>query len=177
MELDQVARELGDSDRLSHVEYERVAGFSHDRRLKHQLNGLGNRHEVPGRVEVGDGEWTALGKLLPEQRHNAPAAAEHVPKSDDGVREGALRRRVVYEELTDPLRRTHDARWVHGLVSGDENKAAGTYAQRGVEDIRRSEYVHEHSLLGISLHEGDVLVGRGVEDDVRPNLREQAKDL
>ena len=68
--------------------------------------------------------------------------------------------------LADALGGAHDVGRVHGLVGGNEDKALAAMDHGGVGSLIRSDRVVLDGLTGRILHEGDVLVGRGVIDDL-----------
>ena len=60
---------------LAHVEDEDVVALSHRRGLQHERAGLGDGHEVADDTGVGDGDGTALGYLLLEERDDRAVGA------------------------------------------------------------------------------------------------------
>lgn len=65
--------DVGDPDRLAHLEDERLAGLADRTGLDDQLARLLDRHEVAGDVGVGDGERAAVVDLLRERREDRAA--------------------------------------------------------------------------------------------------------
>ena len=70
--------------------------------------------------------------------------------------------------LAEALRGAHDVRGVHGLVGGDEDKALTAVHHGGIGGLIGAEGVVLDGLTGAVLHEGDMLMGRSVIDDLRP---------
>ena len=71
------------------------------------------------------------------------------------------------DPLTQRLRLPHHRLWVRRLVGRDENETTCTERGRGVGERPGAERVVANGLDRVRLHHGDVLVGRGVEDDTR----------
>ena len=71
------------------------------------------------------------------------------------------------EHLGDALAGAHDARRQDGLVRGDEDEALDAGGDRGVEEGHRPADVDVDRVRRMLLHHRHVLVGGGVEDDVR----------
>jgi len=67
---DHVSGQVDDLDRLAHVQQVYLPALANGGGLEDELGGLGDSHEVPGHVRVGDGHWPAGGDLLSEGRHD-----------------------------------------------------------------------------------------------------------
>ena len=80
-ELGETSGDVGDADRLAHVEDEDLARAADAAGLDEQLDGLVDRHEEPRDVGIGDRD-RATGRDLGLERveHRAPAA-EHVAEA------------------------------------------------------------------------------------------------
>ena len=78
--------------------------------------------------------------------------------------------------LTDALGSAHNVGGVHGLVCGDEDKALTAVHHGGVGRLIRADGVILDGLTGAVLHEGDVLVSRGVIDDLGMVLFKDLED-
>ena len=68
--------------------------------------------------------------------------------------------------LAEALRRAHDVGRVHGLVRGDHDELFHAGFFGNIHDIQGAEDVVAHGLDAVPLHEGNVLVGRGVEHNL-----------
>ena len=74
------------------------------------------------------------------------------------------------DQFGQPFGRAHDAAWRRGLVGRDEHEArAGLLAGR--DDVGRAEHVGADGRAHVAFHHRHVLVGGGVEDDVRGRAR------
>ena len=73
-----------------------------------------------------------------------------------------LRVEGLDHHLTDALACAHDVRGVHGLVRADQDKALTAVHHRGVGGLIRTDGVVLDRFAGAVLHEGDVLMGRRV---------------
>ena len=76
----------------------------------------------------------------------------------------------LHDQLGDPLARTHHARRVDGLVGRDQDEALHPVVAGHLGDDPRADDVVLDRLAGIRLHQRHVLVGGGMEDEVRPVL-------
>ena len=85
-----------------------------------------------------------------------------------------LRVEGLDDHLTDALAGAHDIRGVHGLVGGDQDKALTAVNHGGIGGLIGAEGVVLNRLTGAVLHEGDMLMGRSVINDLRPVI---GKDL
>src|SRR3954465_2306538 len=70
-QADQLAREIVDLHRLTHVEDENLAAASHHRSLHDELRGFWNRHEIALHFRIRDGHRTAARDLLAKSRDDA----------------------------------------------------------------------------------------------------------
>jgi hypothetical protein len=92
---DHVARQLGDPDRLAHVEHEHLAAAGHGAGLEDELGRLGDRHEEAGDLGVGDRDRAAAADLLAEALdHRARAESSTLPKRTMPKRVSPARRRA-----------------------------------------------------------------------------------
>lgn len=63
-QADHLLRQLADIHRLAHVQHEHLAAAREGAGLQHELDGLGDGHEVAHDAPVGDGNRPAVGDLL-----------------------------------------------------------------------------------------------------------------
>ena len=129
-------------------------------------------HEEPRHAGVGDRDRPAGGDLAHEGGDDAAAAAEDVAEAD-GAADGVVGRLRQHDLLAEALRRAHHVDRPHRLVGGDEHEALDARALGGPHDGAGAEDVRRDRLARVVLEEGDVLVGRGVEHDLRPVAVEQ----
>ena len=138
-----------------------------------QLDGLGDRHEVARHALVGDRHRAAALDLAAEDRHDAAGGAEHVAEAHGRVaRLREARGGRVERELGERLGGAHHGRRRDRLVGRDEHEAADAELAGDVRDDARGDRVVAHRLDRVGLHQPDVLVGGGVEDDRRAVLGE-----
>jgi hypothetical protein len=107
--------------------------------------------------------------LAHEGRHDAAAAAEHVAEPHRAPA-AALRGVREDELLAEPLGGAHDVRGIDGLVGRDEDEVRDPGVTRRGDEVPGPEDVGRCGLGGVRLEQRDVLVRRGVEDDLRPLL-------
>ena len=172
----QVFGEVGDFHRFAHVEDEDGAVVLHASCLQNELRGFGDGHEVARHVGVGDGDGAAPADLLFEGGDDASPAAEDIAEADgdEGAPLSCAGRRRADDHLGDALGGAHDGGGVDGLVGGDVDEDFDGVFKRQLSEVRRAEDVVEYCLLGVLLHQRDVLVRGGVEDDLRMEAFEDA---
>ena len=78
--------------------------------------------------------------------------------------------------LTEALGSAHDVGGVHGLVGGDQDKALTAMHHGGIGRLVGADGVVLDGLTGAVFHEGDVLVGRSVIDDLGMILLKDLED-
>ncbi len=175
VQRNEIARELGNPDRLPHAQHEDLAALAHQRRLHDEHACFLDGHEIARRVLVAHRHRSAGTYLMDEERNHAPAAREHVPEAHRD--EARVAGRIVarnHHGLGEALRRTHDAAWPHRLVRGKHHHAFRSHRVRGVDHVARAKNVVLHRFRGECLHVMDVLVRRRVIHDVRTVLPERA---
>ena len=168
-QMDHVAGQFEDSDRLPHLEHEHLAGLGPEvPGGDHELDRLGNRHEVTGHVGVRDGHRAALLDLGAEDRHDAAGRAQDVaePHAHE-PRRGVALAGGSDDPLGHRLRGAHDGVRVDRLVGGHEDEPRDPNGRgRLGRDLGRHGVVADR-LERVRLHQAYVLVGGGVEDDLR----------
>ena len=116
---------------------------------------------------IGDGDRPAAANLLLEDGHHGAFRSEDVAEADGSEsRRGDLGEGVDVS-LGQVLGGAHDARGVDRLVGGDEDEIADAEFRGQVGQALRAADVVLDRLADIGLHQRDVLVGGGVEDDLR----------
>ena len=167
-----------------------VGAGQHDER-----DGLLDGHEIADDIGVGDRDGAALLDLLFEDGDDRAVGAQDIAEADghelglrmlqglrrDGVvgrSMGKQRRNLVRLSLFDlfvkglddhfaeALAGAHDVGGVDGLVGGDEDKALAAVQHGGIGRAVGAEGVVLDRLAGAVLHEGDMLVGGGVVDEL-----------
>ena len=113
-----------------------------------------------------DRDWPAPGDLLPEQRHHAASASQHVAKADSDIGQAAPERGGLHQQLGDALGRAHHTGGIHRLVGRDENKALDTMGLRKPQQVGCSFHIIGYGFSDIHLHQRHVFVRRSVEDGV-----------
>ncbi len=139
-----------------------------------ELHRLRDRHEVAGHPLVGDRHRAAEGDLAAEDRHDRARRAEHVAEAHDRV--ARLRASGLRPASTAHSASAFDAPMTvagrDGLVGRDQDEALDARLAGDARHQPRGERVVAHRLDRVELHEPDVLVGGGVEDDGRAVLGE-----
>jgi len=139
-----------------------VAGF------EDEAARLGDGHEVADDLLVGDGDGATVADLPPEEGDHRAVAAEDIPEA--GGDESGFHVIVVKERagvhLADPFGGAHHVGGVDGLVGGDHDELFDPVFHGQVGDGLGALDVGAQGLIGELLHERDVFIGRGVEDDI-----------
>lgn len=115
---------------------------------------------------MGDGEGEAAGDLVEEKRENAAVRAQDIAEADDGPTGGAGFAEGEDGEFGEALGGSHEGVRRDGLVGGDEDEAVGVVVGGGLGEAVRAEGVVDEGGEGVPLHEGDVLEGGGVKDEL-----------
>ena len=141
------------------------------------MDRLGDRHEIPTHFGIGDRHRTAGGDLPPEQRDHAAPAAEDVAEPDGG-KSGVLMAavHVLDEQLGNPFGRSHDAGRVNRLVGRNHDESFGPMATGGFRHCFRTEHIVLHRFRRLRFHQRHMLVGCGMEYNLRPKTFEYLAD-
>ena len=166
-QADQVPGHVVDLDRLAHVQHEDLTALGVVARLEHQADGFGDGHEVADDPGVRDGDGAAGLDLLLEQGDDGAVGAQDVAEADGHELRLALPVHHLHHHLAQTLAGTHDVGGVHGLVGGDQHEPLDAVGRGGLGHLVGAEDVVLDGLVGAVLHQGDMLVGRGVEDQLR----------
>ena len=175
-EPDEVPRQVGDPHHLAHVEHEQLAAFALCAGLQHELNGLGDGHEVAPHLRMRDRHRPATFDLRHEGRHHGAARAEHIAEPDDHEVPLGSHGRLAHDDFGELLGRAHDRGRSDRLVGGDEDEMRRAVLDRGVDDVARATDVVRHRFDDVLLHERHMLVRRRVEDGERVEPLEDAVD-
>ncbi len=173
---DHLLRQIGDLDRLTHVQHEDLAALAHRTRLQDQLAGLGDGHEVADHLRVRDGDRAAGADLLAEQRYHAARRPQHVAEAHGYEARLRTAVEILAEDLGDALAGAHHVRGVDGLVGGDHDEGLDAVAVGGQRQRARAQHIVARRLADLMLQHRHVLVGRRMEDHLRPVLREHPVD-
>ncbi len=176
MELDHALGEIGDGHRLAHIEDVGHVAMAEGAGLDDEADGLRDRHEVALHALVGDGYRSAGADLALEGRDHAAAAAEDVAEADAAHGEPGFLADDGDGQLGETLGRAHDAGGAHGLVGGDEHEPLGAGRRGMAHDDIGPDDIGLQRLAGLGLHRGNMLVGGGMEDDLRAERPEDAPD-
>lgn len=164
----------GDLDRLAHVEHEYLGARGECRGLHHKAASLGDGHEEAAYLAVGHCDRAAVLYLLAEAGYDRAVGAENVAEAGGDELCLALRLPALYGEaerldvdLGQALGAAHDVGGVDGLVGGDHDHLLHVILHALVGHLAGAAHVDPHGLAGVLLHEGHMLVGGGVEHNLR----------
>jgi hypothetical protein len=169
----QLLGEVDDAHRAAHVEHQHLARATDGRGVHDQLGGLGDGHQEPGHVGVGDGERPARGDLLGERGEHRAPAAQHVAEPDRHVGAVAVLGGLGHQLLADALGPAEHADRVGRLVGGDVDEGRRAADPRGVEHVLGAEHVGPPRLVREPLEHRQVLERGGVEHHLRAAPGEQ----
>ena len=168
--VNQVARQIDDLHRLTHVEHQHLAALANHRRLQHQACGFGDGHEVTNDVGVRHGDGPTARNLLFEFGDHAAAAAQHIAKTHGHEPRAAMRLRERGDDhLGRPLGCTHDIGRVDSLVGADEHKAlCPAFAGSQGRVVGAQGVVAQCRLCVMVFHQGHMFVGCSMENNLGP---------
>src|SRR6185369_1934532 len=106
-EPDEVANQVQDPHRLTHVQNKDFSAFTHAGSLQHQLHRFRDGHEVAPCVGIGNRHRAAGGNLLFEQRQGTAVAAQYVTEPHRHET-GAAVLQSLHDQFGNPLGHTHD---------------------------------------------------------------------
>jgi len=172
-QTDQIPRQIDDLHRFAHVKDEDLAAFGQRASLDDELHRLGDRHEVPRHLRMRHRDRAASLDLLAEQRDDASPAAQHVAESNRRERGPADRVLALHDHLGRALACPHHIGRVDRLVRRDHDEAFDFVLVRQFDEIPGAQYVVLHRFDGLKLHERHMLVGSGMEDNMRAIRLEQ----
>ena len=187
-QFDHAPGEVHDLHGLAHVEDEDFAMLRHGCRLQNQLGGFGNGHEIAADVRMGQRHRPACLDLVAEQRNDRTARIEHVAEPDGGkhrvahealpllVRHGVGLAEGLDDHFGEALGCPHDVGRAHGLVGRNQHETSDPVADSRARDIERADRVGLETLDRIGLDNGHMLVGRGMENHVGPDLADDRVD-
>ena len=167
-QADHVPRHGVDLHRLAHVQNENLAALGIVSRLKHQTHRLGDGHEIPDDVGMGDGHGAAGLDLLLKERNDAAVAAQDIPEAHRHEFRFGLPVHHLHHHLAQALGRAHDVGGVDGLVGGYLHEPLDAVLRGGFRQLVGADDVVLDGLVGAFLHQRDVLVCRSVEHKLRP---------
>ena len=177
--LDHALREVGDPDRITHVEHEDLSAVAHCACLENKLACLRDEHEEADYVGVCDRDGTPCLYLTLEEGYDGAVGAEHVAEAggDETGRPFHLTLlhgfvKALDVDLTKSLRAAHDVGGVDSLVGGDHHEFLSAVSHGKVGDDAGAVDIVPDALRGIVLHHGDMLVGGCVEDVFRTVVAE-----
>ena len=134
-------------------------------------------HGTVGTQDIPEADGDELGSHIPESSAEGLAPVGLIAQVGEelgqlvGTAGLDLRIKGLNNHLAEALRSAHDIRRVHGLVRGDQDKALTAMHHGGVGGLIGPEGVVLDRLAGAVLHEGNMLMGRSVIDNLRMKLR------
>ena len=163
---DHILRQLQNFHGTAHVQHEQLVLLGHGSRLQHQLGSFGNSHEIADDTLVRHGDGAARRDLAAEQGHHGAVGTKHIAEAHRGEGGFGAAGHGLHHHFAQPLAGTHDGGGVHRLVGGNEDELFHAVGIRRSDGVQRTEHVVADGLLRTGLHQGDVLMGGGVEHHV-----------
>jgi len=165
--FDELLGKVMDLYRTPHVEHHHLATRGHRRRLEDEAHRLGDGHEVADDLLVRHCDGNARLDLLHEEGKHASPAAEHVAEAHrDDL--GLFARHRARQELDHPLGGSHHIGGIDRLVGGDDDHLLGVMLPRTPQQCIGAKDVVGDRLLRVELLQRHMLVGRCMEDQLRP---------
>ena len=153
---------------LTHIEDKYFATLRDTRRFHHQAHGFRNRHKVADNIGVRHRHGLALFNLFFEQRNHGAVATKHIPETGTYkfCRTCLLLRQVLHNHFAAALGGAHHVRRVHRLVGANHHKLSDLIEQRKEGHIKGSDNVVLNRFHRAIFHQGHMLVGRRVENNI-----------
>jgi hypothetical protein len=170
--LDEMPGDVVDAHGLTHVQNQDLARSPDGAGLNHQLAGLGDGHEVSGRVLVRDGDRAATAYLLGEQGQHRPSGPEDIAEAHRGVPAVGVIAHPSGHLFGHAFGMAQDRGGVGGLVGGDVDEDLDVDRGRRLEHVAGTLDIGLPGLVRVLLQQGNVFQGRGVEDHLRPPVSE-----
>jgi hypothetical protein len=172
VEPDEIPGHVDDADGFAHVEDEDLSALTHGPACRMSWAASGNAHEVAAHIGMRHRHRSARRNLLLEQGDDRPGAAEDVSEADGHEPGHLLSVHALHEEFGDPLGSPHDVGGPNGLVRRHQHEPLRIRLHGQLDEIARAQDVVQNRLAGVAFLHGHVLVGRGVEDDLGPEARQ-----
>jgi len=174
-ESDHVGSQIDDADGFSHIEEEDLTVIPNGAGLNDELCCFGDGHEESLHAWIGNGYRTTGCNLLTEDGYDAASRVKNVAEAYGDESAGRLAGAGLDVHFGGAFAGPHDAGRVDGFVGRDHDEGFDVVflgkvgqASCGADDVL-------DGLAGMGFHEGNVLVGGGVEDDFGLILLEQRR--
>ena len=160
-QLHHTAGQVINAHGLAHVQHKHIPALGHGPSLHDQLRGLGNGHEIPRDVGMGQGDRAILGNLLPKQGHHRTRRTQHIAKAHHGETgvHARLLRHGLQHHFGQSLTGAHHIGGPHGLVGADKDKIAHTMGRRHARTHPGAPHVVAHTFQHVVLYQRHMLVG------------------
>ena len=195
-ELDQIAGEGIDLHRGAHIEDEDFAAVGIGAGQHDEGDGFLHRHEIADDIGMGNRDRAAFFDLLFEDGNHRTVGAQDVAEAHShefgsDIPESILRDRIVRSDVgikrrnlgcsagfdlfvkrlddhfAQTLAGTHDVDRIDRLVRADQDEALTAVQHGGIGRAVGAEGIILNGLAGAVFHEGHMLVGRSMVDDLR----------
>src|SRR5208283_3321942 len=150
-----------------HVQNKDFATLCQSAGTENELHGFSSRHEIADYVRVSDCYWATLRDLLVKKRDHASSAAQDISEADASQADTMAVHEGLHEHFPDAFGSAHDVRRIHRFVGRDEDKALHTSPTRDLKNILSAAHVVEDCFAWMKFHQRDMLVSRGVNDNLR----------
>ena len=118
---------------------------------------------------MGEGDRPPSGDLTAKQGHHRTGRAEHVAETNHRITGTSvlggrhLKGAGLHDQFGDTLAGTHHIGGPHRFIGGNQHHLADAAASSHLADEASGENVVGEAREGVGLHQGDVLVGSGME--------------
>src|SRR5690554_5683699 len=158
-QVNHLAGKVGNSYRLPHIQHKHLTTLPHTARLKHQLTGFGDGHEVANNILVSHRYRPAIANLVTEQWYNRARRPQHIAKAHHRKhRTGLSLGQALKHQLRYALGRPHHIGGAHRLIGRNQNKALNTRSNRRLSRMEGTKHIVLHPLNHIVLNQRYMLV-------------------
>ena len=169
-QLDHLAGQVRDFDRLPHIEDENFAALGLQRALQDQANRFGDAHEIARHLGMGHRERSAFGNLAAEDRHHASGRPQHVAETHRSVGASAPGRCLVFldDHFCQALGCPHHAGGIDGFVGRNKDEFPRAVPPGETRDNLSPERIVKQSLARLRFHQRNVFVRGRMKNHRRP---------
>src|SRR5690554_2700224 len=161
--MNHLAGKVGDSNWFTHIQHKHLTTLPHTARLKHQLTGFGDGHEVANNILVSHRYRPAIANLVTEQWYNRARRPQHIAKAHHRKHSAGLPLgKALKHQLRHAFGRPHHIGGAHRLIGRNQNKALNARSNRRLSRMEGTEHIVLHPLNHIVLNQRHVLIGRRV---------------
>ena len=165
-QADQILRQIQDFHRFSHIQHKDFSAARVGSCLQHQRYRFRNGHKITDDIRMGYCHRASGQNLFPEQGNHRAVAAQHISKTHCHKLRVIMTIKGLDDHFADPLGGSHDVGGIYRLIRGDHNKGLHPAVGCGGGHLPGAEYVVFNGLIRALFHEGHMLMGCRMVDNV-----------